>query len=313
MKGKLLLVVLVLLSGCASDESKNKDANKKNPSTISLFNLSVLYSDAEQNISFPVWFNDSLIQLKRISSITRSVFDESNNDTIENLRIIPKRKQEYSFGKLGEMTQLMVSNYYDDKIISTIKIMFSKHDKFTGFSQTKINDELEYDHNEFPYIQMNHVRSNENVSVYKNPLTGQRLFIIGNEKHWKPLAVEKLCKPSKSDVIVLGNYKSPTKKYKVQNLVEEMDVRNFEYSNGRLKDVHWKDDPFNVKRSFEYDPSGHCIGFIDSTFSIGNYVSSMHYRIELKNGLPISVTRSVFRDKKEFVLFREKFEYTFKD
>jgi len=313
MKRILLVSSLLFMVGCGSKNSEKNEKLKLEAASHSLFNLSTMYSDAEQNVSFPLWFNDSIIRARGITSVIRSVFEETKLDTIESKVSIPKRKLAYTFGKLGELKQLIVSNYYDDKVISTIKIVFSNHDENTGFSQTRINDELENADKEFPYIQMNVVLKNEDVSVYKNPLTSQRLFIIKNEKHWKPLSVDKLCNPNKNDLILFGNYKSPTKKYKVQNLVEETDVHNFEYVKSQLKEILWKDDPFNVKRSFKYDSSGQCVGFIDSTFSIGNFVSKMHYSIQLKDGIPISVQRSVFRDTKEIILFSENFEYTYKD
>lgn len=311
MKAVIFIFSALFIVSCSSEKSNRSESEKKVNLSESLLNLHLMYSDAEQNISFPIWFNDSIIKAQGILKIKRSLMDENDSTSTEFLVDMPKRNYEYLFGKSGELKQMLVSNFYDNKIISTIKVVFSKHSSFSGFAHTSINDELDYDHKEFPFLQMKELSSKNECTVFKDLDSENRLFIVRNENLWKPLSIDTLCKPNASDILILGDYRNPTKKYKVKNIVEETDVRNYTSKNNRLESMEWKDAPFEIKRSFEYAHSGQCIGFIDSTFSMSNFVSAMYYRIELKNNLPISITRSVFRDTKEIVLFKEIFEYEF--
>ena len=267
MKAFFCIFSLLFLLGCSSD--KNKLSNSKKAIVVSepLLNLHLMYSEAEQNISFPIWFNDSIIKARGIQKIKRSLVDENKANSTENLGNIPKRNHEYNFGKNGELKQLLVSNYYDNKIISTIKVVFSKHAS-TGFAFTSVNDELDYDHKEFPFLQMKEVKSGNNCSIYKDIHSDDRLFIVKNEKHWKPLTIDTLCKPNASDIIILGEYRRPTKKYKVKNIVEETDVRTYSSNSGRLEHIEWKDNPFEIKRSFVYLKYGQIKGFIYYTIII---------------------------------------------
>lgn len=311
MKNWWSIILIVILVACQNSSSKNKNKQEDKPAVFGLFNLTSMYSDAEQNVSFPVWFNDSIVREHQIAEITRLVYDVSSLDTSENLIMLPKKKYTYQFQRDGSLKQLIVSNFYDDKIISSIKIVFSKFDPKTGYAITKINDELEYDHKEFPFVRYNQISHKNQVGVYQNSETETNLFIVSDPKLSKPLAIDTLCNPTPEDIIVLGSFQFPTKKYSVQNLVEEMNVRTFNYKNDNLISIDWKDDPFTISRTFHYSKKGICTGFDDVTNSMGAYVSSYHFSIEEKDGLPKRVTKSLKRDKSKYILLQEDFEYGF--
>lgn len=311
MKSWWSILLLLILVGCQSSTSKSKNKRDSRPAIFGLFNLSSIYSEAEQNVSFPIWFNDSIVRERKISEITRLVYDVSSLDTSENLVLLPKKKYAYQFQKDGTMKQMIVSNYYDDKIISTIKIVFSKFDPITGYAVTKINDELEYDHKEFPFIRYNQIGKTNMLSTFQEIESASKLFIISNPKFGKPLSVDTLCNPNPVDLIVIGSYEYPIKKYRVKNIVEELNGRTFKYRKKNLMFIRWKDDPFETKRTFQYAKDGKCIGFTDVTNSMGAYVSALNFLIEVKDGLPSRVTKSLKRDQSNFILLREDFEYTY--
>lgn len=313
MKSLWYILLLLIVVSCQAPDSKSKSKKLKRPATFGLLNLSSIYSEAEQNVSFPIWFNDSVVRERNISEISRLVYDVSSLDTTENLMTLPKKRYTYQFQKDGTMKQMIVSNYYDNKIISTIKIVFSKFDFETGYAITKINDELEYDHKEFPFVRYTQLTNNHSLSVFQNTESESRLFIVSNPKLGKPLSIDTLCNPNPEDIIVIGSYRYPSKKYSVQNIVEELNVRTFNYEHENLISFNWKDAPFEVIRTFEYAKDGHCVGFKDNTNSMGAFVSAYNFQIEVKEGLPNQVIKSIQRDKSKFILLREDFEYLFFD
>ncbi len=313
MKSWLSILLIVILAACQNANSKSKNKQNVKPAIFGLFNLTNMYSEAEQNVSFPVWFNDSVVREHKISEIARLIYDVSSMDTTENLIMLPKRELIYQFHKDGTLKQLIVSNFYDDKIISSIKIVFSKFDKQTGYALTKINNEFEYDHKEFPFLRYAKLSGNENLHIFENIETDAKLFIVSNPKLGKPLSIDTLCRPKPEDLIVLGSYLFPTKKYGVKNIVEELNTRTYKYRRGNLVSMRWKDDPFEVKRIFLYAKDGHCYGFKDVTNSMGAYVSSYNYIIEHKDGLPVQVKKILKRDQSKFVLLREDYNYSYFD
>src|SRR5690606_30454145 len=133
---------------------------------------------------------------------------------------------------------------------------------------------------------------------------GTYLYVVSDPKLGKPLSIDTLCKPNPEDIIVLGSFMYPTKKYSVQNLVEELNVRTFNFKAGNLVSIDWKDDPFEIKRQFHYSEKGVCTGFDDLTVSMDAYVSTYQFAIEEKAGLPSRVTKSLKRDKSKFILLQ---------
>lgn len=312
MKNWLLLTILPLLMACGEKSravgGRGEDRLLQDP----LLNLSCLYTEGEQNMSFPLWFNDSLIKARGILEIKRTVFDDSVTDSTEVEQILPKKEFTYLFDEDGKVSSLEIKNFYDSKMISSVKIQFSKHQKTTGFAITRFNDQLDYDHTEFPFRQYEEVKRTSVWSCYQEVNSMDLLYIIRDEKYWKPLTIDTLCYPDKNDLLILGTYEKPHKKYKVENIVEEKDVKNYTYEGTVLTRIDWVEDPFTVSRTLRFDPGGTCVGFVDSTFSVGDYVSAVNYRFDLKQSLPQTVTRSVNRDEGEVVILREQFTYRFK-
>jgi len=277
-----------------------------------IFNLATYFGDAEQNISFPTWFNDSIVKSRKIVQISRSIFGQDESFNNGELIQIPSRKYNYSFNRNGNLTGFSLVNYYDNRKLNEIAIYFSNHDSKTGFSDARIESKDTVSVNEFRFQKMMKVKQTKNVLIFKDQLTSSRLFIIHNNDFWKPLAVDSICKPDAKDRIIWGAYSSPTKKYFVQNMVEESDVRNYSYKKGVLKNIEWKDDPFEIRRTFNYSKEGYCRSFIDSTFGMGTFISATKYQFKLKDGLPISMKQSAFHEGKEIVLFRESYEYLYR-
>ena len=131
-----LFVVFVI--SCSNE--KNEKIILKGHSKSSIFNLNTLLTDEENDVSFPIWFNDSIIKSKRLFKITRKTFllngrKENPFKTISGA--VPREMREYYFSNQGVIIQLNVHYYYDDREIGSILFSYTGEQDAFGFSQVK--------------------------------------------------------------------------------------------------------------------------------------------------------------------------------
>jgi hypothetical protein len=121
-----------------------------------------------------------------------------------------------------------------------------------------------------------------------------------NSKFWGPLSVDSILSPTPKDVIVLGSPYFPSKIYRVQNKVNEMDVQSFVYwknsktkqktRNKNIQTLIRQEYPFEFKRTILTDKQGKCGEYIDSTFSEGKFLtrtlSEIHFNTK---NLPVKI------------------------
>jgi hypothetical protein len=305
MKIIVFIILNFLIFSCGEKIASNEKNDTTN-SSASLFNLSLFFSESEQNLSFPIWFNDSMVMSRKINEITRSLYDNSTESPEEQSL---KKRMIYVFSKKGQLVSLNISNHYDNKVISSIKVFFQSVDPETGYSETIINYNSDSNHEEFAFTRYQVAQRKINYLVFKDLESGKELYIVQNEKFWKSLTIDTLCRPDELDLIIYGTYQFPHKKYQVRNIVEEFNVRSYSYSKNNLTEINWKDDPFKIKRRFNYNKQGECIGFVESTFGMEKYVSAIHYDFELKENLPQKVIKKLFRDGNKFILSVETYKY----
>jgi hypothetical protein len=296
----LLLVIVACSGGNTPDNHKTDNISRE----TSILNLSFAYSEGERIISFPVLFNDSIVKEKGIKSIER-VFYYASSDSTE--QITPEKKITYLFDENGLVKEMIVGNFYDNRIISTIQINYKEHQSETGYAKATRKEVIQTE--DFPYHEFKQLKNTKNLISFENLVTKNQLFLVPNKKHWKPLVIDTLCHPDRNDIVVWGSLKYPEKIYQVQNLVEENNVRDFTYNYGVLHHIEWTDDPFKIHRTFRFNKSGSCVGFVDSTFSMGGFVATAEFNFKLKNNLPVSVTKELLSGTGRRTIFMETFEY----
>lgn len=307
MKYAIHLIILMLVLACSNKNKSNDLLSEKRILEPNVLNLAFVYGDGEKIISFPVWFNDSIIKNKKIEVVYRTVYYESDTTGNNEFNITPKKKTSYLFNKDGLVNEMIVGNYYDNRLINTIKATYSAYSERTGYATTKFNETLQT--GDFPFIELKLVKESKNLIVFENSSTKTKIYVVPNKNDWKPLVIDTLCKPKEKDIIIWGSIKQPKKIYSVKNLVEEYNIRDFTYENGEIKHIDWTDDPFRIHRTFLFDKNGLCNSFIDSTFSMGGFVIAAEFSIEIKNQLPISIQKVLISGNQRRVIFRETFEY----
>lgn len=332
MRKSIYLLVLIgtVLFACNSDENTSNSDENKNYSP-SLINLSKLLTDEENDISFPTWFNDSIIKAHRIKKITRKSFNGNSFDEGENAHMsstVPREIREYYFDENGFLIQLNVHNYYDDREIGSVLFAYTDLRDRYGYAQVKkntfvsktdrpfVDDDEPIDPEERELDFKMHVKRNNynKCLVYQDMETGDYLFYITKQKFWGPLTIDTLLAPNPKDHLVLGNPVRPTKKYKVANKINESEIKLFSYSETHPEKLtYWikKEYPFDQKRNFTYSKIGLCNGYIDSTFSEDLYVTRSKTEIQYnKKKEPIRILHRKENSENETKLMTlEIFEY----
>ena len=328
---RITCIMLLLLTSCKSRD--NLVVNKEQQSyPASLLNLSTLLIEEENDVSFPIWFNDSMIKAHGINKITRKSFPKNDFDGDEESSsvssIVPREIREYYFDNKGFISQLNVHNYYDDREIGSVLFSYSGERDGYGFSKVKQNtfvskttkpfseneESLDPDTRELDFRMHEKRKTYNRCLVYQDMETGDFLFNILNKKSFGSLSIDSMLSPTPKDHLVWGEPCRPIKKYQVSNKVNESNVRIISYYKMHPNVINYwvkKDYPFEHKRDFTYTKKGVCVGYIDSTFSDEKYITRIVSEIQYnKNEEPTRIIHRKENSTKELQFFTlEIFEY----
>lgn len=317
-----ILILLTLLSCSDNPRVTFNSITKNQKHQTSLFNLSNMFSENENMLSFPIWFNDSIVKKNQISSIHRKIFyfgALNNNICCDS---ILKEEKKYSFNKDGILAGLIINNYYDLQKISSYIIKYeNKRDQF-GYQSASLTSHLfkmntdKFNDDQYAYKLCNPIVSSNTFYAYKIQNENKHIYIIDNPLLHGALKVDSLVKPNPQDAIILGNTFYPLKKYKVKNLLKEIESHTYGYSKVNPKQIVTitrKKYPFLSKRDFIYSNNGFVDQYIDSIFSdqlfVSRTVSSIKYNESI---LPVKVTHQKENQMGDtLVNSLETFEYTF--
>lgn len=314
MKAKYFLIfgLLIMFASC-SEEKRKIQREKKNYQPF-IFTMTHSFSKNELNMSFPIWFSDTLIRRNSIRHIKRSLYASSVED--DKMGIEPKEVYHYEFENDGSVKKVEIENFYENVRIGAVSFQYMSKKDENGFASVKMKFEQKEDNSESPYLIYDKEPSGTKFLVYRNQNSGDYLFYMLNKKNWGVLSVDSILSPTPYDIVNLGSPKQPIKTYQVVNTVKQEHVVEYNYDKrtNHLMSVHFEKFPFQYKRSIQYNKQGGCIGFIDSTFSQGTYLNRKESKFEFENDLPVSLIKkneSINAASRYFQL--EHFEYSFFD
>jgi hypothetical protein len=314
----ILIGALFLLVGC--DTRKNGVANNaaKESTSPFLFRMQLFFDESESIMSFPIWFDDSLIRQNKIFHLTREIYHISVNNADEGVDedLDLREKRDYYFDQNGLVDSVRINYFFDDRSIGCVRYIYrSKPDQY-GYS-AKIDRIINIPGDQgmvqaqIPFQTFSAVFSSKKYLSYRDRESGKFYHYILNERNYGPLSVDSIVHPSPNDVIVLGTPEKSIKKYSVANTVHESNVHLYSYENNQVKTIERTEYPFVVKRTMTYDMKGICTGFIDSTFSDQNYLTSSKSKFKLNTKcLPLELLR--VKDNQESKINRvslEKYSY----
>lgn len=306
-----LLFIPILLAAC-SEEKRRLFRSGKTLSNDFLFEMQHFFSESEDNMSFPVWFDDSLIKENKVKTIQRKIYNLNGKvDDIASLKL----DKRYEFGENGEVKIIQICEYYEGRKVSDVTFRYSGVKDIHGFQKVnmKVLNESNQDLAGYQFYEMEQTATN--FLAYRNADNGNYLFFLPNEKHWGALSVDSILGPTDQDFIVYGTPKRPSKRYRVVNRVKEYDVKTIDYAKktNHPMQIEFEKEPFNYKRNIKYNRKGDCIGFVDSTFSMDRYLMRRYSKFTLdKNQLPARVSHTSARtDKDDKNIQIETFDYTY--
>ena len=309
----LLLFISMFFLACSEDKRPFFRSEKLDPKPF-LLEMQHFFSEAEDNMSFPIWFNESLIQKNKIKTITRKVY--ALNEELSNLSS-QKSERIYTFDSKGHIVSIQIKEFYEGQKVNDVTFLYTGVKDQYGFQKVS-NGDGGNEMSDFGGYQMYHVeKTASNFLAYRNDENGNYLFFLLNERHWGALSVDSILAPTPEDIVIYGTPKVPVKRYNVENRVNESNVRTFSYarkSNHPTK-IEFDKEPFHYKRNITYDKNGICIGFVDSTFSMDQYLMRRATKfIKDKHQLPVKAIHASARLKTDPNNTQiETFEYTYYD
>jgi hypothetical protein len=299
----------LLVSSCQEQRKRAQVKDKQESGKPFIFRMNQFFSSAENEVNFPLWFEDSIVAGNKIATIIRSTFlvtGDSEEET--DLREV----RSYFFNRKGKLDSMTIVYFFDDHMIGDIRFHWEADCDPMGYRKllnTVRRNELIDD----AFILYEPLESGVNSFCYQSG-TSKKCFIPRRD-FWGPFSVDTILRPNPEDQIILGKAKIPFKKYNVSNKVHERNVQLYTYfDDGRaVRTITRSEYPFEIKRSVIFDKEWRCMGYVDSTFSEEVFLTATRARITTnKSGLPVKLKKIKGGNKAAFsVVSREEYEYIF--
>lgn len=314
MISRVVIVILIstVLLACSEEKRRFLRPGKTYTQDFVL-EMQHFFSDSEDNVSFPVWFNDSLIKQNNVKSIHRKIYNLNGNpEDFESIKL----EKFYEFDKNGSISKLQIAEYYEGRKVSDVTFSYLGVKDIHGFHRVKMARTNEFNDDLTAYQMYDVEQTAHSFWAYQNRDNGNYLFFLPREKYWGALSVDSILSPTTEDIIVFGTPKKPSKRYRVVNRVNEFDVKTVKYSRkgNHPLEIAFERDPFDYKRSINYDKTGRCVGFVDSTFSMDRFIIRRNSAFSFKENdqLPDRITHTnAQNNKNEKNVQIETFEYTY--
>lgn len=305
---RLLFGICLLLLSCESSPKKKYQSERKLRNTPTLLNFNACFSDMENQLSFPIWFNDSILKSLRIKEIIR----ESYILELDEEQQVLKHRRTYSYDKHGRLLSLCIDEYYEGALINSSEFKYAgEKDEYGYASARRIVKQSEFpDH--FKLYQKQYF---SNYLSYTGEDHSQMMYVIPNSDLWKPLTVDTMLRPQESDFIIYGTPSKRLRQFRVKNKVEESQITEFLMDAKGEVPISMNIDnyPFITKRSFSFGEQDKCTGFTDSLFSGKKYLNSIKSTVSYQRDvLPIAVHHRHLNFSGQHLYTEiEQFNYTF--
>ncbi len=312
----------------ACDSGLEKNARSKMPLNKKQWLNPLFFNENfESELSFPLWFSDSLIRANNIYKITKRIFPRIIGDTssLAPNEAMPREKREYYFDNNGKVFYIVIYYYYDDREIARSSFIYQGKMDRNGFRNVtpdvfkhlsdadSINDFTTdfQSEREYNYVLHRYWYNKSKATCYEDIETQDRIYFLKQKKYWGPLSVDSILKPASNDWVIWGTPRKPYKRYKVENKVREKEVHLYNYwPTGPLKERIIEDYPFEIKRSYQYNKKNQWISYIDSTISDNNFITRTVHNFEYDaTGKPIYLKHKKENTSGEPNYYIETFSY----
>lgn len=295
----LLLIVLIL--GCVEeDKTVSKEIVNIPPKNESIINWAFFNTDGLQNISFPIWFNDSATINRNIKQIHLSVneFETSEDSTFHDT--VPSTTYEVSYSK-GGLSLFYVVRYSEEIKIEEQWFRYRKDKDSLGYSIPSITNNVIYEENDFlpifstlqnaqQYKRLEFLESDSATIQYLNTLSTdqEKHVFITDSSRWNVHFIDQRFTHPENNTFYYGEPSKYIESFRIKNLVEKEALSFYKYfSNDCIYQYSTFSNGFENRRTFLYDKDGLVTGFIDSLMAEpNNFIESTISKIDYTDGLP---------------------------
>jgi len=304
----ILPVLIVILFSCSNVSKNKKKRNGMNYQSF-VFDMKQMFTENENDITFPIWFNQELVSEKGIKQITRKMYSSSKDSTVENLS--PKEVRRYTFDTNGLVIDVEIEQYYEYMSLGSVQFHYKNEQDEHGFSKPIISTGKEDDLLE-QFQLYTKVEYSEKYLVYKSESTGDYKFYMLFKESWGALSLDSILSPTAEDLVVLGSPETPVNSFYMENTVNQAAKKIFKYSEkGHFLAFEKDNFPFTKNRTINYNKKGTCVGFVDSTFNHNVFLLRRTSSFEFNKELPTQLVHSRLSGANgEAYREIESFEYT---
>lgn len=302
MKNLILSGFLIfLIFGC--DGKKTSDVKEKlhtPPKKEHILNWAFFNPEGMQNISFPIWFNDSLVTDKNIKRIhiTINELEPQQDSTFHDT--IPSTQYEVDFSN-GTVSMFYVKEFSQEIAIEEQWFRYRNKKDSLGYSLPNITNNVIYAENDFlpifttlqnaqHYVRLEISEIDSSTVHYINTLSvnkEQHVF-IKDSTNWNVHFIDQKFEHPEKIVFYFGLPTKYLESFRIQNLVEKSKISSNKYfENGCIYQHSTFSNGFENRRTFIYDKKGGVTGYVDSLIVEPNdFIERTISKVKYMDGLP---------------------------
>lgn len=331
MRNILFLVIVSAGLWACSSKSPAPVPGKGPRKAAQWINPLFFNEDFDNELAFPLWFDDSLIRANGISKITKRIYPRILGDTGDvnsQKEAMPREKREYYFDDNGLVDRLVIYFYFDDREIARASFMYKGNMDNNGFrqpvpgtfrylSEEGQNSDFRTDlqsEREYSYVIHDHLVTKQKFTAYQDVETKDQLLFMKDRQYWGALSVDSIMHPAPEDWVIWGTPRKPYKRYKVENKVTETNVHLYKYwKSGVLKERITENYPFVNKRSYQYNDANQWVSYVDSTFSENIFITRIESIFQPDaTGKPVQLMHRKENSDQGGFFYLETFRYHYK-
>lgn len=318
-----------LFFGCSEDQAANVKEKVETPPQIDqLINWTFFNPDGMQNISFPIWFNDSIVKGKNIKRIHLSINDLGPQDDSTFQDTIPSKF--YDIGFSNERLNIVYVKEFSQEIAIEEQWFKYRHDKDSlGYSLPDITNNVIYDENDFlpifstlqnaqHYKRLKFLEIDSSTIHYENTLSAnkEKHVFIKDSSNWNVHFIDQKFDHPEKIVFYFGVPEKHVESFRIKNLVEKNQISSNKYfENDCIYQHSTFNNGFENRKTFLYDKNGRVTEFVDSLIVEPNdFIERIVSKVEYKNDLPVIVSSYKSHDSLYKTPIKEiRLNYTFNE
>ena len=315
--------------GCNEDQTSNvKEKAEIPPQNDQLVNWTFFNPEGLQNISFPIWFNDSIIKEKNIKRIHVSINELEPQDDSTFHDTIPSKF--YDIGFSNERLNIIYVKEFSQEIAIEEQWFKYRHNKDSlGYSLPDITNNVIYDENDFlpifstlqnaqHYIRLKLLEVDSSTVQYENTLSNnkEKHVFIKDSSNWNVHFIDQKFEHPEKIVFYFGLPKKHVESFRIKNLVEKNQISSNKYfENGCIYQHSTFNNGFENRKTFLYDKTGRVNGFVDSLIVEPNdFIERIVSKINYIDDLPVGISSYKSRDSMYKTPIKEiRLDYTFNE